>query len=92
MSELKVKKLSKVQREVLEYMVQGHGLFADRTGSIWLDRVPTQRGPYRRVHGNTLHALRKRGYIARNDTACTPWWRRDYEITALGRKCLTNTV
>lgn len=81
------RKLSKVQREVLEYMAQGHALYTSRHGRNWLDKVP-QRGLYKGVHGNTLRALHKRGYIARNDTARTPWWRGDYEITDMGRDAL----
>ena len=85
------KKLSKVQREVLEYMARGHKLYASSDHN-WLDEVPGERGLCKRVHGNTLYALRRRGYISRDDTARTPWWRRDYEITTEGRKCLTNAV
>lgn len=82
-------KLSEVQREVLEYMVQGSRLLASTNGGSWLDNVSGRKGFYKRVHGNTLYALHKRGYIVRNDAACTPWWRRDYEITDAGRDALT---
>ncbi len=86
------KKISKVQREVLTHMAQGHRLFAS-SNSNWLDKVTRQdSGLYKRVHTNTLLALRKRGYIICLDTARTSWWRTDYEITDKGRKCLTNAA
>lgn len=80
-------KLSKVQKEVLGHMVQGHKIYSSHEHT-WLDKVPDKRGGYKSVHANTLYALRVRDCVERVDTDKTPWYRRDYAITDTGRELL----
>ena len=87
------KKLSVIQAEVLRHMVQGHKLHCATDAVPWLDGVPDDDDGcepriHTRVHTNTWRALLKRGCIVRDDADVTPWWRRDYAITDVGRNLL----
>ena len=87
-----VSKLSKVQKEVLTHMAEGHKLCVPSRGNTpWLSGVPGKHGLDKRVHSNTLYALIDRGYIKKATTEATPWWRGDYVITQEGREVIQRT-
>jgi len=89
-------KLTPNHRLILNHMARGRLLMCDKSvGVYWLNGVlgdnPRQPGSYRRVGARTFAALRRKGYIELahdRDDRETPWWRRDYKITDLGRQVL----
>lgn len=86
------KKLSAAQVKVLYHMAQGHKLYCATHVTPWLDGVPDKDNRFNlRVHTNTGFALLERDCIVRDDTDTTPWWRRDYAITDIGRNLLQDT-
>lgn len=86
-------KLTPAHRFILTHMARGTLLMTSSTAGLpWLNKVPgndpRQPGLYRRVQSGAVAALRRREYIALASTPNTPWWRRDYAITDLGRQAL----
>lgn len=83
------KRLSPIQAEVLQLMVEGHTFHYCKGTLPWLkDARGRLRWTKLILRNSTLYALKDRGYITLFDTLATPWWRRDYIITEAGEKAL----